>query len=117
MATLEELLAEQKARQQQKEFEIKRLGITNIENIQYGQIRAYADSEYIWDIETDGKATYDEILAFSKQYLRENNQTHSDWQPSIGDWGLANIYFHGYHKLTDKGNGKFRYYVFEPYTD
>lgn len=111
-----QIAAENEARDKKKASEIERLGIINIYNVQYGQKSPYADSDYIWDIKTNGNASAEEILAFCKEFLRNNNQTYKDWKGSQYGW-RANIYFRGYFVLIDNGDWSFRYKVHEPFTD
>lgn len=112
-----QLAAENEAKDRKKASEIERLGITDITNIQYGQKRPYDDSDYIWDIKTNGNASAEDILDFCKEFLRNNNQTYNDWEGSQHDWSKANIYFRGYFVLVDNGDWSFRYKVHEPFTD
>lgn len=112
-----QIAAENEARDKKKASEIERLGIIDIYNVQYGQKRPYEDSDYIWDIKTYGNASAEDILAFCKEFLRNNNQTYNDWKGSQYDWSKANIYFRGYFVLIDNGDWSFRYKVHEPFTD
>lgn len=106
-----------KAKEEKKASEIKRLGITEILTVQYGQKRPYDDSDYIWDIKTNGNASPEDILAFCQEFLRKNNQTYTEWKGSERDWSKADVFFRGYFILTDNGDWSFRYKVHEPFTD
>jgi hypothetical protein len=79
--------------------------------IREGQPRAYADSEYEYEIETDGLCSEHTIKQFCTKVLRPCNQTMEEWNPDN-----AGSYFGGYYEFSKIGENKYRYYVNKPYT-
>jgi hypothetical protein len=86
-----------------KEFKI------SVKVLREGQPRAYADSEYEYEIETENCGEY-MVMGFCTKVLRPCNQTRSEW--NTGD---ASSYFHGYYEFSKIGENRYRYYKKEPY--
>jgi hypothetical protein len=78
--------------------------------LKQGQQRPYADSEFEFIIESQWPK--DKVYRYCTETLRPNEYTYEAWQ-NAKDLGS---YFVGYHQFTDLGNGRYRYYVCEPYT-
>lgn len=75
-----------------------------------GQPRAYADSEYEYEIEADCGEFM--VKEFCTKILRPCSQTRDQW-----DTNNANSYFHGYYQFSKIGGNKYKYYKKEPFTD
>jgi hypothetical protein len=81
-----------------------------VETTRSGQPRPYADSEYEYAITSDFPGFI--VENFCTKVLQPKTQAKQDW-----DKGGAGSYFAGYYTFKDLGDGKFRYYVFEPFCD
>jgi hypothetical protein len=82
-----------------------------IKTIRYGQPRAYADSEYEYEITVENCSEYF-IKEFCTKVLNPCKQTHEQW-----DTKSADSYFHGYYSFTKIEANKYIYYKNSPFTD
>ena len=97
--------------------------IREIKQLRNGvQERAYADHIYQWEIVLDGKAEYDEMLAFCQTYLRKSARTSDEYRAATatakGFEALMEVVVGGRFELTpNKFNNKWTYTVTEDYID
>lgn len=82
----------------------------SIKTIREGQPRAYADSEYEYEIEVENCSEF-MVRQFCTKVLRPCSQTKVEW--NVND---VDSYFRGYYELSKIGENKYRYYKREPYT-
>ena len=82
--------------------------LIKIETISYGQPRAHADSDYIFEITVENYFEHD-VKEFCTKVLRPCQQTYSQW-----DTKNADSYFHGYYTFLKIGENKYRYRKLEP---
>jgi len=82
-----------------------------VKTLKFGQPRAYADSEYEYEITVENCSEF-LVKNFCTKVLRPCNQTIAQWDPKD-----ANSYFHGYYEFSKIGENKYRYYKKEPFTD
>ena len=84
----------------------------DVETLQCGQPRPYADSIY------DYIVTSDEIdrtvMEFCTNVLFPHSQPYEEWEPFSED---PSSYFYGYHIFKKIKDDKYRYRVVKPYTD
>lgn len=101
--------------QEKQTNEQNRLGITNIEELCYGQPRPYADHQYKWKLTLNKDVETAELLKFCQSFLRNNNNPYENWVKHCHD----NIceYFKGYYSLNRVGNNQYVYHVMEPFAD
>lgn len=98
-------------------MEVKQIeGIINAECTHAGQWGAYGDSEYTYNIMTEGgkEIPEEDLLPYCFSLVgRSSIQTRREWQEAHGDAGK---YFAGYYELSKQPYGYYFKYV-SPYTD
>lgn len=82
----------------------------HVKTLKFGQPRAYADSEYEYEITAEG-CYEDYVKHFCTTFLKPCKQTHEQW-----DIKNADSYFHGYYAFQKTGENKYRYFKLSPYT-
>ena len=84
----------------------------DVETLQYGQARPYADSIYDYIVTCDEpERTVEE---FCTKVLLPHSQPYDEWEPFSED---PSSYFYGYHTFEKIKDNKYRYRVVKPYTD
>lgn len=82
-----------------------------IKKIKAGQPRAYADSEYEFEIEAEGMTGY-EVKEYCTHVLEPCGQPREKWDTTNED-----SYFAGYYTFEKTDTNRYRYYVRRPYCD
>lgn len=101
------------AKQEEQLNEQKRLGITGVENLCYGQPRPYADSQYKWKLTLDKPVNMLELLRFCQTFLRNNNNPRDNWMKYHND--SMSEHFKGYYELMRVNDNQYVYHVMEPF--
>ncbi|MBQ8399072.1 MAG: hypothetical protein IJX08_03800 [Clostridia bacterium] len=84
--------------------------VFSVDVIREGQPRKYADSEYEYEIMSELRENI--VKKFCTNILHPNRQEYKDW-----DRNNAASYFHGYYTFQKIDEGRYRYYVKEPFCD
>ena len=83
-----------------------------VETLQYGQARPYADSIYDYIVTSDEPERT--VKGFCTKVLSPHSQTEEEWKPYSED---PMSYFYGYHTFEKIKDNKYRYRIVKPYTD
>ena len=100
-------------RQEEQRIEYKRLGITSVEQLCYGQPRPYADHQYKWKLTLSNPIDETELLKFCQAFLRNNNNPYDNWVEHHND--SISEHFKGYYELVRVSNNQHIYHVMEPF--
>ena len=84
-----------------------------ITTLKSGQPRAYADSEYEYELEVSGM-NYDEVKKYCLMFYSGNALPYETW---IADRDNAGVYFAGYYTFEKIGENKYRFRVHIPFAD
>ena len=84
----------------------------DVETLQYGQARPYADSIYDFIVTSD--VTERTVKEFCTEVLLPHSQPYDEWEPFSED---PTSYFYGYHTFEKIKDNKYRYRVVQPFTD
>ena len=83
-----------------------------VETLQNGQPRPYADSIYDFIVESEQPERT--VKDFCTKVLIPHSQSEDEWEPFSEDPGS---YFYGYHTFEKIKDNKYRYRIVQPYTD
>ena len=100
-------------RQEEQRIECKRLGITSVEQLCYGQPRPYANHQYTWKLTLSNAIDETELLKFCQAFLRNNNNPYDNWVEHHND--NISEHFKGYYELVQVSNNQYIYHVMEPF--
>ena len=84
----------------------------DVETLQYGQARPYADSIYDYIITSEESERT--VREFCTKVLLPHSQPYDEWEPFSED---PSSYFYGYHTFEKIKDNKYRYRVVKPYMD
>ena len=84
----------------------------DVEILQYGQARPYADS--IYDFIVESELPEFTVKNFCTKVLLPHSQPYDEWEPFSED---PSSYFYGYHTFEKIKDNKYKYRVVKPYTD
>lgn len=84
-----------------------------IETVRSGQPRPCADSEYEYILTIEGMSEF-EVERYCTTILRSCKNTYQTWSENKND---PSIHFGGYYRFEKLEDGKYRYYVLQPYCD
>lgn len=87
--------------------------VIEIETVRAGQPRRYADSEYEYILTVEGMSEF-EVKRYCTSVLQPKNFPYGEWCKNKEN---AATYFAGYYMFENLGNGKYKYYVKEPFCD
>lgn len=87
--------------------------IIEIETLQSGQPRPYADSKYEYILTVDGMTEF-EVKAYCTNVLRPCCQTYHEWYEGKNN---AAVYFGGYYSFEKIEDNKYKYFKLEPFCD
>ena len=85
-----------------------------VDTIQYGQPRPYADSTYKFILTVEGMSEWD-VLQYCREILYPKKQTFKEWDEK--KYESADVYFGGYYTFEKIDQNKYKYFVFEPFCD
>ena len=91
--------------QNERQFTLK------IKTLRYGQPRAYADSDYEYEIEAEGINEF-EVKQYCTKVLQQCSQTSEQW-----DKHNADSYFRGYYVFSKISENNYKYHVHQPFCD
>ena len=84
----------------------------DVETLQCGQARPYADSIYDYIVTSDEPERT--VKEFCTKVLLPHSQPYDEWEPFSED---PSSYFYGYHTFEKIKDNKYRYRVVMPFTD